>query len=154
MGIDLSLTKIHRTRSADCIRMEKRARISPLWEIVYYSDTCIVYLAVCETEYLLRFYGISHACANSGAQAVFSLPRKKRPGNEASTNSGAQAVFPRPRKKGPGTRLGGGEPGNEHSFVIDMPTHIKSCRVWSRSFVLILRFFGPLSSSSFLDWVR
>ena len=33
---------------------------------------------------LLRFYGISHACANSGAQAVFSLPRKKRPGNEAN----------------------------------------------------------------------
>ena len=26
---------------------------------------------------LLRFYGISHVCANSGAQAVFSLPRKK-----------------------------------------------------------------------------
>ena len=33
---------------------------------------------------LPRFYGISHACANSGAQAVFSLPRKKRPGNEAN----------------------------------------------------------------------
>ena len=31
--------------------MDKRARISPLWEIVYYSDTCIVYLAVRETEY-------------------------------------------------------------------------------------------------------
>ena len=25
------------------------------------------------------------ACSNSGAQAVFSLPRKKRPGNEASS---------------------------------------------------------------------
>ena len=32
---------------------------------------------------LLRFYGISHACANSGAQAVFSLPREKWPGNKA-----------------------------------------------------------------------
>ena len=32
---------------------------------------------------LPRFYGISHACAKSGAQAVFSLPRKKRPGNKA-----------------------------------------------------------------------
>ena len=31
--------------------MDKRARISPLWEIVYYLDTCIVYLAVRETEY-------------------------------------------------------------------------------------------------------
>ena len=46
VGIDLSLTKTRRTRSADCICMDKRARISPLWEIVYYLDTCIVYLAV------------------------------------------------------------------------------------------------------------
>ena len=51
VGIDLSLTKTRRTRSADCICMDKRARISALWEIVYYLDTCIVYLAVCETEY-------------------------------------------------------------------------------------------------------
>ena len=51
VGIDPSLTKTRRTRSADCICMDKRARISPLWEIVYYSDTCIVYLAVRETEY-------------------------------------------------------------------------------------------------------
>ena len=48
VGIDPSLTKTCRTRSADCICMDKRAR---LWEIVYYSDTYIVYLAVCETEY-------------------------------------------------------------------------------------------------------
>ena len=66
VGVDLSLTKTRRTRSADCICMDKRARISPLWEIVYYSDTCIVYVAVRETE-----NGISHACANSGALAVF-----------------------------------------------------------------------------------
>ena len=33
---------------------------------------------------LLRFYGISHACAKSGAQAVFFSPAKKRPGNEAT----------------------------------------------------------------------
>ena len=26
---------------------------------------------------ILSFYGISHACANSGAQAIVSLPRKK-----------------------------------------------------------------------------
>ena len=51
VGLDPSLTKRRRARSADCISMEKRARISPLWEIVYYSDTCIVYLAVRETEY-------------------------------------------------------------------------------------------------------
>ena len=81
VGIDLSLTKIRCTRSADCWCMDKRARISPSWEIEYYSDTCIVYLAV--REMLLRFYRLSHACANSGAQAiVFSLPRKKRPGNK------------------------------------------------------------------------
>ena len=51
VGIDPSLTNTRRTRSADCISMDKRPRISPLWEIVYYSDTCIVYLAVRETEY-------------------------------------------------------------------------------------------------------
>ena len=51
VGIDPSLTKTRRSRSADCTCMAKRARISPLWEIVYYSDTCIVYLAVRETEY-------------------------------------------------------------------------------------------------------
>ena len=51
VGIDPSLTKTRRTRSADCMCMDKRARISPLWEIVYYLDTCIVYLAVRETEY-------------------------------------------------------------------------------------------------------
>ena len=74
VGIDPSLTiKTRRTRSADCICMDKSSNLVPLWEIVYYSDTCIVYLAV--REALLRFYGISHACANSGAQA---LPRKKR----------------------------------------------------------------------------
>ena len=33
--IDPSLTKTRRSRSADCICMDKRARISPLWEIVY-----------------------------------------------------------------------------------------------------------------------
>ena len=51
VGIDLSLTKTRRTRSADCIFMDKRARFSPLWEIVYYSDTCIIYLAAREMEY-------------------------------------------------------------------------------------------------------
>ena len=49
VGIDPSLTKTRRTRSTDSICMDKRAR--PLWEIVYYSDTCIVYLTVSETEY-------------------------------------------------------------------------------------------------------
>ena len=49
--IDSSLTKTRRTRSADCICMDKRAGIIPLWQIVCYSDTYIVYLAVSETEY-------------------------------------------------------------------------------------------------------
>ena len=52
--------------AVDCI-------CSSLWEIVYYSDTCIVYLTVRAT--LLRIF---HACANSGAQAVLSSPAKKR----------------------------------------------------------------------------
>ena len=87
VGIDPSLTKTCRTRSADCICMDKRARISPSWEIVY----SITRIRASNTwqyvkrNILLRFYGISHACANSGAQTVFSLPRKKRPGNEANT---------------------------------------------------------------------
>ena len=34
VGIDLSLTKTRRTRSTECIPMDKRARISALWEIV------------------------------------------------------------------------------------------------------------------------
>ena len=68
-GIDLSLTKTRRTRSADC--RDGKLYITRI--------RASLYLAVRETE--LRFYGISHACANSGAQAVFSLPRKKRPGN-------------------------------------------------------------------------
>ena len=75
VGIDLSLTKTRRTRSADCICMDKRAR---LWEIVYYLDTCIVYLAVCEipTEYPTH------------ARTVVPRP-----------------FFPSPAKNGLGTRL-------------------------------------------------
>ena len=76
VGIDLSLTKTRRTRSADCICMDKRARISALWEIVYYLDTCIVYLAVCETEYPTH------------ARTVVPRP-----------------FFPSPAKNGLGTRL-------------------------------------------------
>ena len=81
--IDPSLTKTRRTRSADWTRE---------LELVLYGK---LYITRIRTSYtwqyvkrniLLRFYGISHACANSGAQAVFSLPRKKRPGNEASSS--------------------------------------------------------------------
>ena len=85
--IDLSLTKIRRTRSANCICMEKRARI---YIIVLYGKLYITRIRASYTwqyvkrSILLRSYGISHACANSGAQAVFSLPRKKRPGNDGS----------------------------------------------------------------------
>ena len=45
-GINLSLTKTRRTRRLYMHEQES----CPLWEIVYYSDTCIVYLAVRETE--------------------------------------------------------------------------------------------------------
>ena len=45
-GIDPSLTKTRRTRSADCICMDKRAR---LYGKLYI--TCIVYLGVRQTEY-------------------------------------------------------------------------------------------------------
>ena len=44
---------------------------------------------------LPRFYGKCHACEDSGAQAVFSLPRKKRPGIEAS--AGYVSLFLRRR---------------------------------------------------------
>ena len=85
VGIDLSLTKICRTKSTDCICMDKRARISPLWEIVYYSDTCIVYLAVHETEYFTEILRNIPRMREQWCPGHFSLPRKKRPGNEANT---------------------------------------------------------------------
>ena len=50
VGIDPSLTKTRRTRSADCICMDKRARISPLWEIVYYFGYVHRILGSSETE--------------------------------------------------------------------------------------------------------
>ena len=75
VGIDLSLTKTRRTRSADCIRMDKRARISPLWEIVYYSDTCIVYLAVRETEYFTEI--LRNISRMREQWPFFSSPAKK-----------------------------------------------------------------------------
>ena len=74
VGIDLSLTKTRRTRSADCICMDKRARISALWEIVYYLDTCIVYLAVRETEY---FTEILRNIPRMQEQCRFSPPPQK-----------------------------------------------------------------------------
>ena len=97
VGIDLSLTKTRRTRSADCICMDKRARISPLWEIVYYSDTCIVYLAVRETEYF--------------TEILRNIPRMRErwcPGR----------FFPSPAKNGLGTRLACGIPGPMIPVVI------------------------------------
>ena len=83
VGIDTSLTKTRRTRSADCICMDKRARISPLWEIVYHSDMCIVYLAVRETEYFTEILRNIPRMREQWCPGRFSLPRKKRPGNEA-----------------------------------------------------------------------
>ena len=72
VGIDPSLTKTRR-----CICMDKRARISPLWELYIIRIRASYTSRYVRRNILLRFYGISHACANSGAQAVFSLPRKK-----------------------------------------------------------------------------
>ena len=69
-GIDPSLTKRRHTRSVDCISMDKygklyitRIRASYTWQYV-------------KRNILLRFYGISHACANSGAQPFFPSPAK------------------------------------------------------------------------------
>ena len=59
-------------------------------ELVLYGKSYITWIRASYTwqyvkrNILPRFYGISHARANSGAQAVFSLPRKKRPGNEVT----------------------------------------------------------------------
>ena len=95
--IDPSLTKTRRTRSADCIFMDKRARISIYGKLYITRIRASYTWLYVKRNILLRFYGIAHACANSGAQAVFSLPRKKRPGNEA--------------RAGRGGRKGGGEGG-------------------------------------------
>ena len=88
VGIDPSLTKTRRSRSADCncIGMDKRARISPLWEIVYYSDTCIVYLAVRETEYF--------------TEILRNIPRMREQWCPLP-----RPFFPSPAKNGLGTRL-------------------------------------------------
>ena len=91
VGIDLSLTK---TRRADCICMDKRARISALWEIVYYLDTCIVYLAVCETEYFTEILRNIPRMREQWCPGSFSLPRKKQPGNEANREAAPIASFP------------------------------------------------------------
>ena len=72
VGLDLSLTR--RTRSADCICMDKRARIMGncnTWIRASYTWQYV------KRNILLRFYGISHACANSGAQAAFFPPPQK-----------------------------------------------------------------------------
>ena len=74
--IDRSLTKTRRTRSTDCIFMDKRARISPLWEIVYYSDTCIVYLAVRETKSFTEILRNIPRMREQWCPGRFSLPAK------------------------------------------------------------------------------
>ena len=84
VGIDPSLTKTRRSRSADCMGMDKRARISPLWEIVYHSDTCIVYLTVRETEYFTEIL-----------RNIRRMREQWCPGR----------FFPSPAKNGLGTRL-------------------------------------------------
>ena len=73
-----------------------RAQISPLWEIVYYSDTCIVYLAVRETEYFTEILrNIPRMREQWCPGRFFPPPQKKRPGNEANM----QVVsFPRPSR--------------------------------------------------------
>ena len=77
---------------ADCMCMDKRARISPLREIVYYLDTCIVYLAVRETEY---FTEILRNIPRMREQWCPGPPPQKRPGNEAkSLCTGAVEVAP------------------------------------------------------------
>ena len=61
----------------------REPRISALWEIVYYLDTWIVYLAVCETEYFTEILRNITRMREQWCPGRFSLPRKKRPGNEA-----------------------------------------------------------------------
>ena len=74
-------------------------------ELVLYGKSYITWIRASYTwqyvkrNILPRFYGISHACANSGAQAIFSLPRKKRPGNEASQIPTAGCMQPSLHKK-------------------------------------------------------
>ena len=127
VGIDLSLTKTRRTRSAGCICMDKRARISPLWEIVYYLDTCIVYLAVRETEYF--------------TEILRNIPRMREqwcPGR----------FFPPPQKTAweRGYMQGCLEKmGRAHCLSIR--TYSESCRV-SMCAVMSITFCSPESASS------
>ena len=63
--------------------MDKRAQIScfhPSREIVYHSDTCIIYLTVRETENFTEYP--THA-RTVVPRPFFPSPAKKRPGNEA-----------------------------------------------------------------------
>ena len=79
VGIDPSLTKTRRTRSADCICMDKRARISPLWDII---RICASYTC----QYVKRII------------LLRNIPRMREqwcPGR----------FFPPPQKNGLGTRL-------------------------------------------------
>ena len=82
VGIDFSLTKARRTRSADCIYMDKRARTSPSREIVYPPGIILVYLAVRETEYFTEILRNIPRMREQWCPGRFSLPRKKRPGND------------------------------------------------------------------------
>ena len=63
----------------------RELEFSPLWEIVYYSDTCIVYLAVRETEYFTEIL-----------RNIRRMREQWCPGR----------FFPPPQKNGLGTRLG------------------------------------------------
>ena len=67
VGIDLSLTKTRCTRSADVYAWTREL------ELVLYGKSYIIRIRASYTSQyvkrniLPRFYGISHACANSGA---------------------------------------------------------------------------------------
>ena len=65
-GIDPSLTKTRRTRSADCICMDKRAR---LYGKLYI--TCIVYLGVRQTEYFTEILRNIPRIRDSGTVGPF-----------------------------------------------------------------------------------
>ena len=81
VGIDTSLTKTRRTIEVPIVYAWTREL-----ELVLYGKLYIIRIRASYTwqyvkrNILLRFYGIAHACANSGAQAVFSPPPQKKNG--------------------------------------------------------------------------
>ena len=77
VGIGPNLTKKRCTRCAIVV--------SHIAKYIMMHVSAISLSFLVHAYILLTFYRMSHACANSGTQAVFPSPAKKRSGNKANT---------------------------------------------------------------------